>query len=52
MAAGRRERMNGALKAVKNMRLAALDDLEGFVVVISANFASGHRRILVVLGQP
>jgi hypothetical protein len=37
--------MYGALETVEIVGLAAHDDLEGFVVVITATFANGHLAL-------
>ena len=42
---GRRERMDRALEAVKGIGLAGRDDLKGFVVVVPARVAFGHRHL-------
>src|SRR5215204_1465499 len=42
MRAGRRQCVDGAFKAVEGMRRAVHGDLKGFVVVVSAGFASSH----------
>ena len=42
-----RQGMNGALKAIKEMRFTVPDDFDGFVVIISANFALNHNKLLV-----
>jgi hypothetical protein len=47
MVALRSQRMNGALKAIKEMGFTIPDDFDGFVVIISANFALNHNNLLV-----
>ncbi len=44
MRAGRRELVDRAFEAVERVALAVHDDLKRFVIVVSAGFASGHRR--------
>jgi hypothetical protein len=46
MAAGRRNRVNGAFEAVEDMGLTRLDQLERLVVIVSANFTPCHRTLL------
>jgi hypothetical protein len=38
----RRERMNGALEAIENVRLPGVNDFEGLVVIVPADLALGH----------
>src|SRR4030095_13651877 len=38
-----RERMNGAFERVEDVRAASDSHFHGFVVVVSANFATWHR---------
>src|SRR5687768_17564893 len=45
----RRKRMDRALEAVIGVGLAVFDNLEGFVVIIAAGFASRHGIVLKVL---
>jgi hypothetical protein len=46
-----RERMNGALEAVENVRLPGVNDLEGLVVVVSADLALTHGNLLAAADQ-
>ena len=46
MRANRRESLNGAFEAVERPRSVVHDDLEAFVVVVSADFALGHGLVL------
>jgi len=38
----RRHRLNGAFKAVKDVRLPARGNLEGFIVLVAASFTTCH----------
>jgi hypothetical protein len=42
-----RESVDRALKAIKEMGFTIPDDFDGFVVIISANFALNHNKLLV-----
>jgi len=44
MRAGRGQGMDGAFKAVEDMRFAGHLDFEGFIVVVPADFAFRHGR--------
>lgn len=46
--AGRGERMDRALEAVKDVSLISAYQLEGLVVVVPANLAYGHRQNLLI----
>ena len=41
--AHRRERMDGAFKAIKEMRLAVAHHFDGFVVIVPAHFSFRHN---------
>jgi hypothetical protein len=47
MTALRCERMNGALKAVKEMRFTLHYHLDDFVVIVPAHFTFHHNSLLV-----
>ena len=46
--ARRREGMNRALEAVKDVRASRSHDLEGLVVVVSAHFTDSHEVFLLL----
>jgi hypothetical protein len=49
MGTRRRKRMDGTLETVEIVGLAVHDDLEGFIVIIAAMFANGHRDAPLML---
>jgi hypothetical protein len=46
MFAGGRQRVNGALEAVKEMRFTVLHHFDGFIVIVSAHFTFSHKTSL------
>src|SRR5262245_15267131 len=44
--AGGRQRMDGALEAVEDVRFPGRDQLERLVVLVAADFTLAHRRLL------
>jgi hypothetical protein len=51
MRAGGRQRMDGAVKAIKGVDLAGQPNFKGLVVVIAAQFASSHGITCDYMGR-
>ena len=50
MRANRRQRVNCAFEAIKDVALSAYDDFKRLVVFVLANFASRHTQFVLARG--